>query len=399
MFKMMKMLILTGLILLVTGCWNRRELNELSIAVAMGLDAVGKEDIIVSLQVVNPSEIASKQNGGAGGSPVSTFHIRGKSVFETVRRMITQENRRVYLAHLRMLVIGEELARRGIAEPIDFLSRDHEFRTDFFLVVAKDSRAEDVLKVLTPQEKIPANKLYSSLDTSEETWAGTSKVTLDVLLDNLASAGKTPVLTGILLKGSSNKGAKMDNLQTTQAETVLQYNGLAVFKRDKLLGWLNENESKGYHYVEGKVRSTVIANECQSGFTEVELIRTRAKVRGAVRRGEPAVDINVHAEGNLGDTGCKLDLSDPASIGRIERMTEEVIKEDINESIRTAQQHYRADIFGFGEAIRRAAPSRWKQWKTDWDSMFADLTVNTHVDVKIRSIGTINQPVKSRIRK
>lgn len=50
-----------ALILLLTGCWNRNELNELSIVLAMGIDK--KDDLYeVSLQVVNPNQMSRKQS-------------------------------------------------------------------------------------------------------------------------------------------------------------------------------------------------------------------------------------------------------------------------------------------------------------------------------------------------
>ncbi len=48
------------LVLLLTGCWNRRELNELAIAVGMGIDKHG-DQFRVSVQVVDPGEAASKK--------------------------------------------------------------------------------------------------------------------------------------------------------------------------------------------------------------------------------------------------------------------------------------------------------------------------------------------------
>ncbi|MCY9669707.1 Ger(x)C family spore germination protein [Paenibacillus alginolyticus] len=395
-----KWLLLSQLILLLTGCWNRRELNELSIAVAMGLDVSKDNQYTVSVQLVNPGEIASKKSGGGTGTPVSTFQSQGHSVFEALRRMTTKLNRKVYLSHLRMVVIGEELARRGIADSIDILSRDHEMRTDFFIVVAKKARAEQVLEILTPQEKIPANKLYSSLEMAEKSWAATGKITLDRVIDDLQSEGKNPVLTGLLMIGSPNEGKTADNLKSSAVPALLQYNGLAVFKSDKLIGWLNENESKGYNYIQGKVKSTVIVNKCPGGVMEVELIRTKTKVRGALTsEGRPQIDIDLHAEGNVGNVACDIDMLDPSSIQQIEQMTERNIKERIMEAVRTTQTHFKTDVLGFGEAVHRSSPDYWKKSKQNWDSIFTDLTVHATVAVDIRRVGTTNQSVKSKVRK
>lgn len=397
--KLWKGLLITGLILLLSGCWNRTELNELDIAVAMGLDISENGQYLVSVQLVNPRDIDSR-SGGGNGSPVSTFRTEGRSVFEALRRMTTKLNRKIYLSHLRMLVIGEDLARKGIAEPIDFLSRDHEMRTDFYIVIAKDAKAGDILDILTPQEKIPANKMYTSLEKSEKNWAATGKMTLDILINDLESEGKSPVLTGLFIVGPHSEGKKMENIQSSAVPTLLQYDGVAVFKGDKLIGWLNEKDSKGYNYIQGKVKSTVITLKCPGGEVAVELIRTKAKVKGRLTNdGKPEVYIEVKAEGNVGDIACDINMQDPSSIQQVEQMSEMNIKEAIKNAVRNTQVRYKTDIFGFGEALRRAYPKRWKQWKKNWDATFVNLKVQATVDVDIRRTGTTNQSVKSRVRK
>ena len=67
-----------------------------------------------------------------------------------------------------MLVIGEDLAKEGIGESLDLLSRDWELRSDFYVVIAKDMTAEEILNVTTTIESIPANKMFNTLKTSEK---------------------------------------------------------------------------------------------------------------------------------------------------------------------------------------------------------------------------------------
>ena len=159
---MLLFLVLTSLLL--SGCWSKRELNELGIVVALGIDKVD-DDYEVSIQVVDPSEISSKQPS-SGRSPVVTYHAKGKSVFEAIRRMTTLTPRKPYFSHLQIVVIGEELAKEGLNEPLDFIARDHEFRNDFDVIVSHEATAKEVLNVLTPIEKMPANKLLNSIKVS-----------------------------------------------------------------------------------------------------------------------------------------------------------------------------------------------------------------------------------------
>ncbi len=372
---------------LLTGCWSRRELNELGISVGIGIDKAGK-GYRVSAQVVDPGEVASGKSSGNRTS-VTLYEATGDTVTEAIRKMTTSSPRVIYLAHLRVLVIGESLARAGIEKPLDLFSRDPEVRTDFFIVIAKGSSAKDVLQILTPLEKIPANKLYMSLVTSQKEWAPTSTITLDELMTDIVSEGTNPVLTGVKVTGVED-GQSQHNVEMIDPPGRLSYSGLAVFNEDKLIGWLNEKESKGYSYIKDKVRMTVGSMPCpEGGKIALDVIRSKTIVKGKVTNGKPHIDIKIKMETSVGEVECRIDLLKRKTIKDLEKNAEERVNELVRGAIKKVQNHLKVDIFGFGDAIHRADPAAWKILKEDWDERFTHLDVNVQADVKIRRIGTV----------
>jgi spore germination protein KC len=393
--RFLKMVISLILCTLLTGCWNRIELNELAIGIGMGVDK-SDDQYTVTFQVVNPGEIAAKAGGGSK-TPVIVYKSTGKTLLEAIRRMTTTAPRKIYAAHLRMVILGDELAKEGISEVLDLLSRDQELRTDFYFAVAKDARAEDVLKVLTPLEDIPSNKLFSSLETSEEAWAPSATLTLDQLIEELVSDGKEVKLTGIRIDGDVQAGKSKQNLEEIEPLTQLQYQGLAVFKGDKLIGWLNESESKGLHYALDKVKSTIVTISCpkEEGNAGIEILQTKTDLVAGIKDGKPQGTIKIQAEGNVAEVGCKgLDLTKSKKIAELEKRAEKDIKDKINAALKVTQNKYESDLFGFGEAIHRSNPEYWKKNKDNWNQLFTEMPVKVDIDLKIRRTGTIaNSPI------
>src|SRR4051794_14201842 len=134
--KHLRLLLAVALLFPLTGCWDKRELNELAISVALGIDKVDGQ-YQVTAQVVQPGEVAAKKGGNGGSAPVTMYQEKGVTTFEAIRKMTTISPRKIYAAHLRIVVFSEELAREGIGEALDLLSRDYELRTDYYLLVAK----------------------------------------------------------------------------------------------------------------------------------------------------------------------------------------------------------------------------------------------------------------------
>lgn len=275
---------------------------------------------------------------------------------------------------------------------LDLLSRDHEFRTDFYIIVAKDTTAEQVLKILSiPLERIPASKMFRSLETSEKAWAATSGVKLDDLLASIISGGKQPILTGIEIIGDSKTGETNQNLQNSAPPAVLKFNGIAAFKKDKLIGWLDEDESKGTNYILNLVKSTIVNIPCSDeGFIGIDLIRSKTKVTGSVKNETPENTVYIEGEANIADVECTdVDLTNVNTIYELEMKAEEDVKNKIEAALKKSQEDLNTDIFGFGEAIHRANPEYWNKNKSNWESEFANLLVEVKVDIKIRRTGTV----------
>ncbi|GLI08555.1 hypothetical protein YDYSG_45870 [Paenibacillus tyrfis] len=385
--------VLCLLLVLTTGCWSRRELNELAIVTGIGIDKIDNQ-YLLSLQVLNMGQAGSEAPGGGGGSslPVTTQYIKADSVFEGFRRLTTKLPRKLYFSHIRVLVFNETLAQEGLRDILDLFVRDHEIRPDFFLVVTKGVEAREVMSQIVPIEQSPATALLKNLEISEKNWAPTVAITLDEFITDLMKAGKEGVMTGLQLNGDPQKGQTDANLKRVDPPSFFRFSSIGVFKNDKLVGWLNEDESRGFSYITNRVNASVFEVPCDSGGKAVvEVLRSSTRLTGKAPGGEPVITVGIAMEGNIGEISCREDLSKSETIYALERQAERKIEGFIRQAVRKARQSSRSDIFGFGEAIHRYDPRNWNRLKDDWDRYFMSAKVDTRIDVKLRRTGKVGQ--------
>lgn len=386
-----KTLLIVSILLLIvlTGCWSRRELNELSIVTAIAIDKV-EEKYKVTAQILNVDEIVGETQGNR--PVVSTYTMEGRTVFEALRMLITQTPRKLYVAHLRLLVLGEDIAKEGIQKPIDFLSRDHEFRTDFFIVISKEKDAESILNVLTPIEKNPAVKIYNSIEDSEQAWAPTKGVRLNELITKLIAEGDNPTLTGVFITGEKKKGGAMNNVERIPSPTMIEIDHLGVFKGDQLIGWLNKDEGKGYNYITDNVQTTLGVREIEGTSITIEIFNSTTDVKALVKDQEAKIVVSMELEGSIGEVYGETTI-DEEMISKVEKGFEEQLSELVCVSISKAKE-FKTDIFGFGEKIHIKDPKLWKDLKDTWNEEgFVNLEVIIEPSVKIRRTGTIQNAV------
>jgi spore germination protein KC len=114
-------LALLMVMLLTAGCWNRRELDELGIQLGTAIDKVG-DNYRVAVQVVIPGEVSAKGTS-SGNAPVTMYHAEAPTIFEAFRKLTETSPRKIYSAHIRVLILSEAVARAGVGKAIDMFSR------------------------------------------------------------------------------------------------------------------------------------------------------------------------------------------------------------------------------------------------------------------------------------
>ena len=380
------------LMVVVTGCWNSKELNEISVVMAMGIDTVD-DQYEISLQVVDPSQMS--RNRAMERSPTIVFSSRASTLFEALRKLTTESSRKMYMSHLKFVIFDEDTAKKGIKKPLDFLFRDHEVRPDFHLAVVRGSSAKDAVTFVAPTEVLPAMDMYKALNVSEKTWAPTSAVNVKDLLQRLKKDGIEPVLTGIRLN-NLDKGLNVDNVTKSPQHANYLFTGIGVFQGDRLIGWIEESKSKAFTYISNRVSSSVASIGCPNseGKFAFEIIRNNVKIKPEIKDNEPSITLVVETEANIGEVACTADLKDDKTFNEFQEAARNEQEQILMEGIQKAQQ-IGSDIFGFGEALHQRFPREWHQWRGDWKQKFQKLEVKLDIHFHLNRVGKITNPIDS----
>jgi spore germination protein KC len=381
---------------LTSGCWNKRELNELAIVSALAIDKNEEGNYVATFQVINPGNIAGGLQGGSGGQgpPISVYTATGDNVIEMDRRASAKISRDLYYAHTGLLVISEELAKEeGITTIFDAFKRSNEFRTTTRVVIARDIKAGDLVKSLTAIDKIPAEKVVKTLESTEELQGEHINVNIREVTQSLAALGKNPLISGFSLKGDAEKGRKMENVQSSELDAYLEADGIGVFKKGKLIDWLDGETARGTLWVLDRIKTTEVNMEWENEKKAIVylVIRQNTNVSAQMKKGKPKILVKVRAEGDIREIKVPVDLSNPHVLQDIEKELEKELQKEIEDAVLHAQKN-KSDILGFGEAVHQSHPKEWKKIEKDWhDVSFPELEVDVKVDAFIRRTGLRNK--------
>lgn len=371
---------------LLGGCWDQRELSTITVITGMAVDKGKDGKYRLSVEGINAQELNAKTSSGY--APSLVLSLEGNTVSELTQKMSIKGSRNLVYSHMRTLIISKELAREGMLQFLDYLERNREIRDDFNILIARNGKAEDILRVTYPFQKSTSLKLHSQLETMVKNWGGDPDVRLNEVISAWRSAGRQPVMAAVALQGNPKKGISVDNMKKLTPDALVVLDSLAVFKKEKLLGFLSLTDSRNYLWIEDNLKHTAMSVACgKNRNIAVQFYNSKARTKARIQFGKPVIHLNVRTESYLDGTQCKDDLKKVATFKKYEKLIEKEIKKNLETTIKKAQQKYRVDIFGFGEVAMQQDYRNFKKIKSHWDESFTDAELYVHVKVNLRRSG------------
>jgi len=389
-----KLLILVFFIPILSGCWNYREINDLAIVTGFAVEEVDN-DIKISAQIMRIQKSIGQDQLSQEMSYV--LEATGKTFYEALRKITLRSPKRLYISHIKIFIIDEKIARKSIQELIDYPIRETEFRAEFYIFVSKDTKASDILKVVTPLKAFSSNAIEDYIEISSEILGKNQIITYTDFLHNYMEEGLENVVNGLYIKGDVKQGENIDDLKKTNIDAIIYLGNIGVFKNDKLLGWLTEDESYGYNFITNKIDTAIINIPCDKDkYIAVEILSSTSSIKTKIKDEKASGSVKVKGYGLIGEVNCPIDLNDEKVIEKIREDTNSYVKKLIEDTITSVQQKYKSDIFGFGQQVHKKEYKTWHKVKKNWDNIFENMGITVDVNYELPEEGTIIRVLKDK---
>lgn len=381
-FKIFLLVLLIPLFLSLTGCWNNRPLKTMGIDAAIGIDRVNGNQIEFSVQIVKPSALATEKGTKEkafifASNSADTLHSAGRNLFTLFL------NKTIYIDHVQVIVISEDMAKHGITDALDFWERDFEANFHAIVIIAKGVDAKTVLQAESEMEPIPCMQIVKSIKNAKYT-AEALESGLPGCISALNTQGFGLTVGMVQFKEGSNHKSLSD----------IDLRGAAVFKGDKLAGYIGPNDVKSLLIIKGKAKGGLfdITNPFDKNETfNYEMTEASTKMEVKFQNGNPQFSVNTKLAGGLSELHGKSPSLTKSTIKIFEDAAAKKIKATINKTIDTTKNEFDDDIFGFGQKLAREYPDYWEQAKGKWGEIYKTLPVKVEVEVSINEFGRINE--------
>ena len=393
-------LILSMCMFSLTGCYDAKGIENLSYAIAIGLDKGENNVLKLSIQFATPSTISGNSEGSSQSDTTTITSIECSSISSGINLINSYISKQVNLAHCKVIVISEELACDGVSEYIYTLVDNVQIRPNCNVVVSRCDAINFLENAKPTLEKLTARYYEAALRSSEYT-GYTSDIQLNDFYSALKSTTTQPlaILAGVnteqthLTDTNTNKfnidSIYKANQTPIQDKTSLECMGLAVFNHDTLVGELDAIESLCYAIVSNKLENGMITiPNPDSDDKSVDIYispRKNTNIKVEAVNNAPYITIDVYLNGYIGSFDAQSDYSSIDTLQLVSESVDKYLKSQISSLLYKTSKDFNCDIVGFGNyAIKDYLT--WDEWtESNWLSNYKNSFFKINVSTDIQS--------------
>lgn len=258
----MRKLLIIVLLVFVTGCVNYVELSDIEVIENLAIDY---EDKMYKIAVTTVSKDKEKE--------YKVKKAQGNTLNKAIQNLKMKENKKIYIAHLNLLLLTEDVVESNLDDVIKFFLNNSESRNDFDIAITEGL---DVLD--------DAKDIKNTIKIIEEDLATTKSILFEEFLSDILD--ENPTYLPVVLTNN-----KID--------------GIMVIKTFKDMISLKEEECILYNFMDNSIKQTT--------FREIPVLSSMTSYN--FKDGT----LNIH-----------INLTTSVNDGKIERKLEEAIKEMFN---------------------------------------------------------------------
>jgi spore germination protein len=359
-------LICTSFLLMMTGCAQKRIIDDLAMINAIGYDLAEDED--EKLKVTATFPIITKD----GKYDRETLVVTGKSSKAAREKLKTETNLQMESGQVRVSLFGNELAKQGLLPYLDTFVRDPNIGSRVMLALGKNE-ASEILTLQIENEGQNATYLEQFI-TKLHIESKAINYNIYQFLRDLYDDGMDPILP--VFKVENDK---------------LKYDGVGLFKKDKLIDLLDPIDSRFLFLFRDEIKHGDLdfEIELEEGPKEqimLNYVQTKHHIHvNSVAKDKLSATIDIEIIGDVLEYTGKADLSDPKIQMKAEKLLSKQLDKKAKEMVAQLQE-LQVDPIGIGRRIRNKMT--YKQWKAlNWHEAYQNMNVNVKTKVKLSSGG------------
>lgn len=351
---MKKILIIILTLLLCTGCFDYKEINDLAIINAIGVD-YEDDEYIITLEILNDqidkdsSKITSYTKVG-----------HGKNLTSAIENAADKLSKQLIFNHIKLMILSKSIIEEKFENIIDLFLRNTYFRENFYVISATKNKPETLLNHTTNEAPIASTAITDTLESIRYSSNTNVLKKFDEMVEEVITYGIDTCFSNITLK---------DN------EFIVD--GMSIFNNYSYKSNLSNEYVKIYNLLTDNFdRPTYTINYDNLSFTTAI---NNGKINTEIKSG--TINVTGNLMGRIIDNDPKYNIRDPKNLERIDNDFTNLLNKKISEFIKVLQDN-NSDILGITK-------NYYKKTRTKDKDYWLKLDIKSNIKFNINKKGLI----------
>lgn len=350
----MKKIILIITLFFLTGCYDYKEINDLAIISAIGVD-YQNDEYIITLEVLNDQ---TDKDSGKIKSYTTTGkdHSLAKALEETADLLSDQAN----YTHVKLMILSESIIDGKFDTIIDFFMRSTYFRESFYVITSTDTEPEKILDNTTDEAPIASSAIISLLESINYSSNSGVLKTFDQIVEEILAFGKDTCFSNITLN-----------------EKQFAIDGLAIFDKYEYKTTLDNEEATIYNILSGNFYRPIFSKDYDNKFFSIAITAGKTDISTDTTK----ISLSGDLTGKIMDNEPNFAIRELTTLEKINKDFEKLINEKLTNFIKTLQEN-KSDILFLAE-------SYYQKTRIKEENFWVNLDITSNVSFYINKKGLI----------
>ena len=348
---MKKILILIILLFTCTGCYDYKEINDLAIVSAIGID-YENDKYVITLEILNDqidkdsAKITSYTKTGSG-----------ETLTKAIENAADKLSKQPLFNHIKLMVISDTIVKNKFENIIDLFLRNTYFRENFYVISAMETKPDILLNNTTDESPVASTAIAT-------------------LLENVSYSSNTNVLKKFdeVVEEVTTFGIDTCFSNITLNEDEFIINGMVIFNDYDYKNTLDNEYVKLYNLLRNEFdRPTYTKKYDDLSFT---VAINNGKLDASIEKGTINVKGNIMAR--ILDNDPDFDIRNNDNLKRLDDDFTDLLNNKLEEFIKILQEN-NTDLLGITKKYYQKTRNEEKEY---WQKLNIKSNINFYINKK-----------------
>lgn len=386
--KVLNLILVLSLALLLTGCWDRIEIDRRAfvstIGIDVGSDVDKKESLSEDVDINNYKDMnmvkitygfpdlrhMDTQKGTTEGLSLT---VDGYSPTDAYFKAASMSSRSLHFGHSKLLLLSNKVFDYPELEKeiLDYIEREPNLNRSIIMAIVKGN-TEDYIKVKPMME--------DGIDSYITNLLGNSRITGTI----------SPITLTKYIDMVKSKSISMLPVFDLKSEDEIELEGVAVIENNKIKAYLNNNEIENVQILRSDIGSSkkVVTSGGHPIDYYIETVDSNLDIKYIDNKLH--LKYSIFTEGDLAGYYTDAKEIEAKDIKILEEELNTQMEKELLEVAYRTKNDLKLDVLEIEDKVRKYHYKLWESIKDNWSEEFQKAEISIVVKNQIRTVGIIN---------